>query len=76
MDSSPFESSQQTAEGELYAGNAQSSSRLTAKPVAYLLCSVMQRIKKGRMGSRGVPKQTPAKQFYSLAAQLLVKTME
>jgi murein L,D-transpeptidase YcbB/YkuD len=28
---------------------------------------VMQRIKKGQMGSRGVPKQTPARQFYSLA---------
>src|SRR5215510_11851580 len=39
-DSSPFDSSQQTTEGELYAGNAQSSSRLTGEPVAYLLCSV------------------------------------
>jgi len=40
MDSSPFDSSQQTTEGELYAGNAQSSSCLTGEPVAYLLCSV------------------------------------
>ena len=38
--------------------------------------AVMPRIKKGQMGSRGAPKQTPAKQFYSLAAQLPVKTME
>src|SRR5262249_49665365 len=36
-DSAPFDSSQQTTEGELYAGNAQSSSRLTGEPVAYLL---------------------------------------
>jgi hypothetical protein len=37
IDSSPFVSSQQTTEGELYAGNAQSSSYLTGEPVAYLL---------------------------------------
>ena len=37
MASSPFDSSQQTTEGELYAGNAQSSSGLTGEPVAYLL---------------------------------------
>ena len=37
IDSSPFVSSQQTTEGELYAGNAQSSSCLTGEPVAYLL---------------------------------------
>ena len=36
-DSSPFVSSQQTTEGELYAGTAQSSSCLTGQPVAYLL---------------------------------------
>src|SRR4029453_14794972 len=36
-DRSPFVSSQQPPAGELYAGNAQSSSCLTGKPVAYLL---------------------------------------
>src|SRR5712692_3037717 len=37
IDSSPFDSSQQPTEGELYAGHAQSSSRLTGQPVVYLL---------------------------------------
>src|SRR5262249_7686580 len=43
-DSSPFDSSQQTTEGELYAGNAQSSSRLTGEPVAYLLGLVILKL--------------------------------
>ena len=42
IDSSPFVSSQQTTEGELYAGNAQSSSYLTGEPVAYLLGLVIE----------------------------------
>ena len=63
LDSSPFVSSQQTTEGELYVGNAQSSSYLTGEPVAYLRELVTP--------EEAAEQITHAEQFLELAEQLI-----